>query len=64
MSFMPAVTMTTNFLIGALEGKRPETEQDRKGRKLHKIEKESKKEKERRGKAEQKKMERTSEKET
>jgi hypothetical protein len=27
---MPAVTMTTNFLIVALEGKRPETEQDRK----------------------------------
>jgi hypothetical protein len=52
---MPAVTMTTNFLIVALEVKRPETEQDRKGKKLHQIKKESKKGKERRGKAQQKK---------
>jgi hypothetical protein len=61
-SFMPAVTMTTNFLIVALEGKRPETDQDRKGKKLHKIQKESTKEKERRGKAQQKKRKRTAEK--
>jgi hypothetical protein len=30
---MPAVTMTTIFFIVALEGKRPETEHDRKGKK-------------------------------
>jgi hypothetical protein len=29
MSFMPALTMTTNFLIVSLEGKRPETDHDR-----------------------------------
>jgi hypothetical protein len=34
VSFMPAVTMTTNFLIVALEGKRPATEHHRKGKKL------------------------------
>jgi hypothetical protein len=35
--------MTTNFLIVAHEGKRPETEYDVRGKKLHKIKKELRK---------------------
>jgi Skp family chaperone for outer membrane proteins len=52
---MPAVTMTTHFLIVALEGKRPETEHDRKRKQCKRLKRESKIEKERRVKAQQKK---------
>jgi hypothetical protein len=62
---MPPVTTTTIFLIVALEGKRPETEHDRKGKKLHKIkrEKQDRKRKKRESttKQKEKKGERTAE---
>jgi hypothetical protein len=68
VSFMPAVTMTTNFLIVALEGKRPETEHERKGEKITQNQKgkQERKRKKRESTTEKKKKkrERTAEKDT